>query len=142
MDLVYQGVSYKEAGEQYNVPKTTLFKKCHGQQTGKVGAPRVISEEIENRLVTMCNVFAKWRMPVCEDMFLDLVQQVLNRVNFSNSRLKDNRPTKKWLQGLKERHNLSLRLADNVIPGKCKVGPITLNVSKIFYLLCTLTVPL
>ena len=90
LELVYQGVNLKEAGDQYHVPKSTLYKKFHGQQTGKVGAPRVITDEIENRLVMMLNVFAKWRMPVCQDTFLDLVQQVLNRLNFVNSRLKNN----------------------------------------------------
>ena len=58
MDLVYQGVSYKEAGEQYNVPKTTLFKKCHEE------IPKTLSSNPKNQeeiLPSYRNYGGKWR---------------------------------------------------------------------------------
>ena len=127
------GMSEVGASKEFGVPRATLNDRKHGRtQGGPVGAPPVLSVEIENRLVSTLTYCAQFRLALTQEDFLDLVQDVLNRMEYRAPRFVDNRPSVKWLSLFRQRHAISLRAcqAIKVFGGanhiKCKYESITI----------------
>ncbi len=56
------GMSYREVEQLYSVPKATLVRKLKCQNPGKIGKPKIFSEE--ELIVTSLLTCAEWRFPL------------------------------------------------------------------------------
>ena len=73
--------------------------------------------------------FIKWRLPLTSNEFFLMIKQSLDKAGAVITRFKDNLPGRYWLEGFRERHKISLRLADNLKTSRALVGASTVNVS-------------
>ncbi|KAE8743717.1 hypothetical protein FOCC_FOCC009668 [Frankliniella occidentalis] len=119
------------AAEQFGVPKTTLHRRLQQENPKNVqlvGRPRSLRSEEEAVLVDSLLICSEWGFPLtCLDI-QNCVQQYLNETKKVDSRFKENRPSRDWVNEFLKRHPvLTKRLATNIKRCRAAVSAETVN---------------
>ncbi|RVE41355.1 hypothetical protein evm_013996 [Chilo suppressalis] len=85
-------ISYRDAQDKYNIPKSTLQRKINDKHMKKVGRPTELDPEEEIKLVEGLIVLANWGYPVSQLELRLLVKSYLDSIGTVNLRFKENMP--------------------------------------------------
>lgn len=92
----------------------------------KAGRPSVLKPDEEKLILDWIQKMASVGFPITNKELLDSIQHCLNRANRITA-FENNRPTLQWIPRFKKRHNLSLRVPENLDIGKALVTPVDLR---------------
>lgn len=109
-------ISYRDAQDKYNIPKSTLQRKIKNKHMKKVGRPTELDSEEEIKLVDGLIILADWGYPVSHLELRLLVKSYLDSLGMVNLRFQDNLPGEEWCVSFLERHKsrLTTRLCSNI----------------------------
>jgi len=117
---VKTGESLRRVSKCTGVPKTTLLRHCQTDTSVKMGRPRVLSDDEENRLVEVIIYLSKVALPLDSTDIRRLVQHYLNELG-RVTRWDDNLPSYDWISDLKKRHaHLTSRKPEILTPARAK----------------------
>ena len=108
-------MSYREAVEAYEVPKSTIADHVMNKtKSSKLGRPAVLTEEVELLLVHAINKLADWGFGVSDQELKLIIRNYL--VSTNQNVFNNNLPGRKFLILFKQRHHniLSSRIAKNL----------------------------
>jgi len=120
------GDSYRVAAASFGIPKSTIEKKCKEvrkgiQPTVRHGRNTELSKENEKMIASHVIRMNLVGLGLDKCQLLDCVQDIANKLKLT-TKFVDNRPTDSWTTGFLKRHNLSLRVAENVERGRTLVS--------------------
>lgn len=114
--------SIRSASAHHKVPYSTLYvrvKNGHFKQKS-AGRPKFLTEDEEKLFASYCIFRAVRACPLTREEILTAIQDSLNKVG-RQTKFKNNRPSKKWFNRFKQRHNLSLRKPEELDGGRTRV---------------------
>jgi hypothetical protein len=121
IDDVHNGMSIRAAAEKNQVAKTTLCNRLNSNgETPVRGRPTILPLNEEKLLVNWVLRRAVICCPLTRRELLDTVQRIYCKID-ANTSFKNNRPSMKWVDTLKARHNLSLRRSEDLDGGRTRV---------------------
>lgn len=121
--VVDNRMSFKQAAEAYQVPKTTIFRKYRGQNSDILGRPPVLNNMEENQIVMAMTTAAEFGYPFTTTELKIFVKHYLDRKGVQ-SVFKDNLPGIEWCKNFLGRHEeLRQRNSDNIKRVRAELGP-------------------
>lgn len=122
LHAIRNGMSYKNASNQFRIPKTTLIDKIKKKyKNDVVGAPTILSREEEQHIVNWIDYLGKSGFPVTKSQLLESVAKLVQRLNRPNS-FKDGIPGRHWYEGFQSRHpELSERVSQHLTKPRADV---------------------
>lgn len=79
-DIRVRKMSYRDAQDKYNIPKSTLQRKINDKNMKKIGRPTELDPEEEIKLVDGLIVLADWGYPVSHLELRLLVKSYLDSI--------------------------------------------------------------
>ena len=119
---VRSGVSFGDAAEQFDVPKTTLYRKFLKQNRKKPGGQTWLSEAFELAIVQLLRQLGEWKVPMTLMEMRILVKNYLDLAGVGGEKFGNNLPGRDWARGFLKRHRLSLRYATRIKFGRAKLS--------------------
>ena len=123
LKAIEDGKSLREAASIFGVPKSTLHLKLKNNETTNSikGAPTILTEQEENKIVEWILFCAERGFPVTKSHLLDCVQRFVISEKRDNP-FRDNRPGKHWYNAFMKRHNnLTKRISQNLTSSRAAV---------------------
>lgn len=111
-----KNLSARVAAKKFGVPRATLGDVLRDKtaKPRKMGAPTVLSNEVEQRIVKCLFELANVGFPITKNQLIDNVASYLGNQHLPNP-FKNNRPGRKWFQLFRSRHkSISIRVAENI----------------------------
>lgn len=125
---VDDGISYREAGDKFDIPKSVLYRHHSARKKGhkilKMGRPPKIDEFQEEELVKSLVTCGQMGYPMTAFDLRCFVKYHLDCQGRSSGRFKDNIPGLRWAKKFLERNSgeLSERMASNIKRARAKVN--------------------
>lgn len=127
-DIKINKLSFREAQDKYNIPKSTLQRKIQNKNMKKVGGQTILTMEEENILCNAITLCSDWGFPLESGDIKNLVQGYLNNSGKQVKAWKNNRPGVNWYYGFIDRHkDLTIRLSENIKRYRAAVSRDMLN---------------
>lgn len=121
--VIADGMSFKQAAEAYQVPKTTIYRKYRGQNGDTLGRPPALNVVEENQIVNGMITAAEFGYPFTISELKRFVKHYLDRKGV-RSVLKNNLPGIEWCNLFLGRHDeLRQRNSDNIKRVRAELGP-------------------
>ena len=116
VESVKQGMTIRAAANQYNIPKSTLHRKCRKKQMKTPGGQLCLTIEEENVIVKHLIVVGDWGFPFSRLDLRLLVKSYLDRSNRTVKRFKENLPGDEWAKSFIKRHakDIQPQLCQNI----------------------------
>ena len=89
-------MTVRAAANYYNVPKSTLHRKCRKMQMKTPGGQLCLTTEEENIIVKHLIVVSDWGFPFSRLDLRLLVKSYLDKCNRTVKRFKENLPGDEW----------------------------------------------
>ncbi|XP_076297969.1 uncharacterized protein LOC143217495 [Lasioglossum baleicum] len=118
------GLSFREAANLYEIPKSTLHSKMKNLSSvdAKKGSPTVLSKTEEDDIEKWIIYCAEQGFPVTKDIVCDQVQKFITSEN-RKTPFRNNRPGHRWFNGFMKRHtNLSKQIAQDLTVKRASVS--------------------
>ena len=124
VEAVKQGMTIRAAANQYNIPKSTLHRKCRKMQMKTPGGQLCLTTEEENVIVKHLNVVGDWGFPFSRLDLRLLVKSYLDRSNRTVKRFKENLPGDEWAKSFIKRHakDIRPRLCQNIKTTRAEIS--------------------
>ena len=124
---VQEGMSRREAEQEFGIPRTTLGRRLKGQSSTP-GRPPVLTMVEENVIVDRIQLMCGWGFPLDGTDLRYLVKCYLDRKGVNERRFKNNLPTVEFVYHFKKRHSeLTERFAGNIKRSRAKVSVERIN---------------
>lgn len=121
-------MSYREASERYNIPKSTINDKIKGSHPKKHGGQTTLTKEEETQFVKAILLSAEWGFPLTELDIRQIVQHYLTRRGRAVRQWKNNLPGTTWIKNFLSRNQvLTVRLAQNIKRSRAEVNHTTIS---------------
>lgn len=121
--IVDGGLSFRQAEEQFGVPRATLYRRYRGQNGDRLGKPPVLNTNEENSIVEAITVASKFGYPFTIRLLKEFVQQYLNRKGVNIPCFANNLPGDNWTTFFLQRHQeLSNRMSQNIKRARAEVN--------------------
>lgn len=126
IQAVRSGKSVLSMSKRHGIPYGTLYKKSKysydPEAARKPGGQQCLSKQEEAKIMDAVNKLTEWKIPLNSTDVRFLVKSFLDRQGRVTA-LKNNMPGLDWIAGFKKRHNLTMRLAQNIKPGRAEISP-------------------
>lgn len=116
MEDVRQGRrSFREASENYNIPRSTISDKLREKHPRHQGGQTALTADDERFLSEGIAKFAEWGFPLTRADIQDVIKSYLDRKGVRITKFKENKPGEDWFYRFIKRNNsLTERLAQNI----------------------------
>lgn len=105
--------SIREAGKQFKINPTFLYRRLHNTHQGVQGRSTALSKADEETLATNIKIMAKWGFPLTKEEIKNVVFHYVT-ANGLKTVFKNNRPGNDWFVTFCDRHRLSLKKPENL----------------------------
>ncbi|CAK1599466.1 unnamed protein product [Parnassius mnemosyne] len=130
-DVKSKTLTLGEASSKYQIPKTTLSRKCRDLNCSqeKAGRPTLFSPEEEKAFIKHIVNLADWGFPFDLIDLRIFAQRYLNKLGKTIYGLPENLPGSEWARNFLRRHKdlLSNRMASNISTDRAKVSASTID---------------
>ena len=114
-------ITAKEATETFDIPKSTISNKINGIHSRKEGRPCALDPSAETRLSVFLKFLVIWRLPLDMGTFVQVVAELLNKLNIVEPRFVDNIPGEKWVRGFLKRNDCASTIPEHLKPARANV---------------------
>lgn len=112
--VIVNNMSLRQASEQFNVPRNTIFRKYHGMNGDKLGRPPVLNPGEELQITKALTTAANFGYPFTENDLKMFVQHYLNNKGCQTI-FPNNLPGSDWVKYFLARNQeLSIRFSENI----------------------------
>ena len=127
VQAIKDGLSIRQAEEEYGIPKSILGRRSKGQGAKPKGHPCVLSKELESTLEKALLTCADWGYPLSVFEVRHFLKKYLDHRG-EQSAIPENLPGVEWANGFLKRHpNLLQRNAQNIKRSRAKVDVATMT---------------
>lgn len=128
VDAVRNGLSLRQAAEQYCISRTAITTAVRGKPN-KVGRPCILSAGEEQQLVECVTLSGDWGFPLSTFDIRLIVKGFLDRSGRTEKRLTNNMPGNDFVVSFLKRHGeeLSNRLCQNIKRSRAAINEETVN---------------
>lgn len=128
VDAVRNGLSLRQAAEQYCISRTAITTAVRGNPN-KVGRPCILSAGEEQQLVECVTLAGDWGFPLSTFDIRLIVKGFLDRSGRTEKRLTNNMPGNDFVVSFLKRHGeeLSNRLCQNIKRRRAAINEETVN---------------
>jgi hypothetical protein len=117
------GMSFRQASEEYGVPHTTIRDRVKGLHGPSMGQPTVLTSVEEEMICDYAKMLAEWGFPFTGEDLRHFVKAYLDKKGVSGNRFNDNLPTHRWVATFLSRHkDLSLRKSNSIKRSRAAVS--------------------
>lgn len=120
-----------EAANKYNIPKSTLSRKCRNMNCTqeKAGHPTLFSKDEEMAFIKYIQILSNWGFPLDSTDLRVFAQKYLNKLGKTLYSLKDNMPGVDWARNfmIRNKSEISNRNASNITSERAKISPAVID---------------
>jgi hypothetical protein len=126
--VVERGLSFRQAADEYQVPKSSVYRKYRGLHRDTLGRPPALTSTEEKKIVDALIFTANYGIPFTKNDLRRFVQNYLNRKGVRLLTFVNNLPGKDWTKSflLRNKQHLTIRLSENT--KRCRAQ---INVDKV-----------
>ncbi|KAJ8910918.1 hypothetical protein NQ315_014252 [Exocentrus adspersus] len=114
--VIEDRMSFRQAANEFNVPKSSLYRKYRGLHNQSLGRPPALKVSQEKKITDALIYAAHCGIPFTKNDLRLFVKQFLDRSGIINPTFSNNMPGQNWINHFLLRHkeNLTIRLSENI----------------------------
>lgn len=120
-------ITQRQASKRFQIPRSTLVNKIKKNHLKPVGRPKALTAIEEELIAHRFIIVSKFGFPLTMVDAQMIVNSYLDRVGKRVSTFKNNTPGFPFIRSFMQRHNLGLRLAQNIKKKRAAVSEKVVN---------------